>query len=250
MTAKVYLVGAGPGDPELLTVKALRVLRSADVVLHDALTSPEILALLPPTVKLVDVGKRCGTKAITQEEINRLILDFAQSGRTVVRLKSGDSLIFGRAAEEMEALRHAKVTFEVVPGITAAFGAASAARTALIDPRFTSKLVFVTAHHASNKPGPDWHSLASPDTTFVVYMPGENYAEVAKQLMSAGFAADMPCIAISNATKAQQQLHRTTVARLSQVPVLASPALLLVGEVAGRATVAESKLNEPSLAAL
>ena len=247
LNGKVYLVGAGPGDPELLTVAALRVLRSADVILHDALTSPEILTLVPPTAKLVDVGKRCGTKAITQEEINRVILDIAQSGRTVVRLKSGDSLIFGRGAEEMEALRRAKVEFEVVPGISAAFGAAAAARTALMDQRFTSKLVFVTAHHASNKLGPDWPALASPDTTFVVYMPGENYAEVAKQLMSAGFTSDMPCIAISNATKAQQQIHHTTIAQLSEAPVLVSPALLIVGEVARRATAPDSKLNELSL---
>ena len=246
LTAKVYLVGAGPGDPELLTVKALRVLRDADVVLHDALTSPEILALVPRTAKLVDVGKRCGTKAITQEEINRLILDFAQSGRIVVRLKSGDSLIFGRAAEEMEALRRAKVEFEVVPGITAAFGAAAAARTALIDQRFTSKLVFVTAHHASNKPCPDWRSLASPDTTFVVYMPGESYGEIAKQLMDAGFAEDMPCVAISNATKMQQQLYRTTINQLSQAPALASPVLLIVGEAARRAAAAELACNEAS----
>src|SRR5260370_42451983 len=147
LTAKVYLVGAGPGDPELLTVKALRVLRNADVVLHDALTSPEILALVPRTAKLVDVGKRCGKKAITQEEINLLILDFAESGRIVVRLKRGDSLIFGRAAEEMEGLRRAKVEFEVVPGITAAFGAAAAGPTGLIDQRVPSELAFGAATH-------------------------------------------------------------------------------------------------------
>jgi len=246
LNGKVYLVGAGPGDPELLTVKALRLLRSADIVLHDALASPEILALVPSTAKLVDVGKRCGTKAITQTEINRLILVFAQSGLTVVRLKSGDSLIFGRAAEEMEALRSAAIEFEVVPGITAASGAAAAARIPLFDRRIASKVVFVTAHHAANKPCPDWSSLASSDTTFVVYMPGENYADLARQLVNAGFAADTPCVAISNATKQQQQLYRTTIAHLPQTPLLIAPALLVVGEVARRAAAPELALDEIS----
>jgi uroporphyrin-III C-methyltransferase len=246
LKGKVYLVGAGPGDPELLTVKALRLLRSADVVLHDALASPEILALVSSSAKLVDVGKRCGAKAITQKEINRLILDFAQSGLTVVRLKSGDSLIFGRAAEEMEPLHSAAIEFEVVPGITAALGAAAAARIPLFDQRTASKVVFVTAHHAANKPCPDWCSLASSDTTFVVYMPGENYADLARQLMNAGFAADTPCVAISNATKTQQQLYRATIAQLPQTPVLIAPALLIVGEVVRRAATPELALDEVS----
>jgi len=246
LKGKVYLVGAGPGDPELLTVKALGLLRSADVVLHDALASPEILALVSSSAKLVDVGKRCGTKAITQKEINRLILDFAQSGLTVVRLKNGDPLIFGRAAEEMEALRGAAVEFEVVPGITAALGAAAAARIPLFDQRVGSKVVFVTAHHAASKPCPDWSRLASAETTFVVYMPGENYSDLAMQLMNAGFAADVPCIAISNATKTQQQLHRTTISQLPQAPALVAPVLLIVGEVARRAASAESALDEVS----
>ncbi len=250
MTGKVYLVGAGPGDPELLTVKALRALRGADVVLHDALTAPEILALVPSTTKLVNVGKRCGTKAITQEEINRLIIDFAQEGKTVVRLKNGDPLVFGRAAEEMEALRQARIAFEVVPGITAASGAAAALRTVLHDQRSTSRLVFVTAHHASGKSSPDWRSLASPHTTLVVYMPGENYAAVAEQLVSAGFAKSMPCVVISNATKRQQESYRTTIAQLAQVSTPASPALLIVGEAVRRITAVNSPRNELSAVTL
>jgi uroporphyrin-III C-methyltransferase len=246
LKGKVYLVGAGPGDPMLLTVKALRVLRNADVVLHDALISPEILALVPPTGKLVDVGKRCGSKAITQKEINRLVLDFVQSGLTVVRLKSGDPLVFGRAAEEMEALRDAAVEFEVVPGITAAAGAAAMARLSLLGPRADSKVVFVTAHRAADKSRPDWSRLASAETTFVVYMPGENYGDLAEQLMKAGFAADTPCVAVSNATKAQQQLYHTTVAQLPHVPVLVAPALLIVGEVTRRAATSELALHEVS----
>jgi uroporphyrin-III C-methyltransferase len=232
LAGKVYLLGAGPGDPDLLTVKALRVLQSADVVLHDALIDPAILGLASVRAEILNVGKRCGSKAITQQEINRLIVDFAKSGKIVVRLKSGDPLIFGRAGEEIEALRDAGIPFEVIPGITAACGAAAATRIVLYDQRHPSKLVFVTAHHASDKPSPDWKSLASPDTTLVIYMPGENYAGLAKQLMSAGFAEDMPCIAISNATRTHQRSYHTTIAQLSEVPKMASPALLIVGEVA------------------
>ena len=126
MSGKVYLVGAGPGDPELLTVKALRLLQNADVVLHDDLVAPEILQLIPSTAHVQNVGKRCGTKTMRQEEINFLMVTMAGSGLQVVRLKSGDPLIFGRAGEEMEALRRANVAYEVVPGITSALGAAAA----------------------------------------------------------------------------------------------------------------------------
>ncbi len=135
MSGKVYLVGAGPGDPELLTRKALRLLRAADVVLHDDLVAPEILALIPPTARLHNVGKRCGRKSITQEEINALLVAYASDGLTVVRLKGGDPLIFGRAGEEMEVLWEARIDFEVVPGVTAALGAAAAARIPLTDRR-------------------------------------------------------------------------------------------------------------------
>src|SRR5579862_7137590 len=127
MSGKVYLVGAGPGDPELLTVKALRLLQTADVVLHDDLVAPEILALIPDTARLQNVGKRCGTKTMRQEEINFLMVTLAGSGLQVVRLKSGDPLIFGRAGEEMEALRRANVGYEIVPGVTSALGAAASA---------------------------------------------------------------------------------------------------------------------------
>ena len=127
MKGKVYLVGAGPGDPELLTVKALRLLREAEVVLHDDLVAPEILRLISPTAQIQNVGKRCGTKTIRQEEINFLMVTLAASGRLVVRLKSGDPLIFGRVGEEIEALRRAHIEYEIVPGVTSALGAAAAA---------------------------------------------------------------------------------------------------------------------------
>ena len=140
MSGKVYLVGAGPGDPELLTVKALRLLRTADVVLHDDLVAPEILELIPPTIQVQNVGKRCGSKTMRQEEINFLLVTRAASGLQVVRLKSGDPLIFGRAGEEIEALRRANIEYEIVPGITSALGAAAAAGIPLTHRKASSKI--------------------------------------------------------------------------------------------------------------
>src|SRR3974390_2408138 len=146
LQGKVYLVGAGPGDPELLTRKAWRVLQSVDVVLHDDLVSREILATLAPATQVVNVGKRCGAKSISQDEINTLMVQLAREGKTVARLKSGDPLLFGRAGEEMGALRQAGIEFEVIPGVTAALGAAASAHISLTDRRSASRVVFVTAH--------------------------------------------------------------------------------------------------------
>src|SRR5215471_19159603 len=144
MNGKVYLVGAGPGDPELLTLKAAKLLASADVVLYDSLVSSEVLALISHQVLLVDVGKRAGNRLLTQDEINSLLVDYAKGGKLVVRLKGGDPLLFGRAGEEMEALRHAGVDFEIVPGITAAIGAAAGAKISLTDRRIASQVLLTT----------------------------------------------------------------------------------------------------------
>ena len=150
MPGKVFLVGAGPGDPELLTLKALKVLRNADVVLHDDLVSAEILKLVPATAKIQNIGKRCGRKGITQQEINALLVNYALLDLQVVRLKGGDPLVFGRAGEEMEALRSARIEFEIVPGITAAFGAAAAAQIPLTHRDASSALVLITNHQANH----------------------------------------------------------------------------------------------------
>src|ERR1700722_8530705 len=152
MNGKVYLVGAGPGDPELLTLKAVRLLHNADAVLHDDLVSPEILKFIPPTAQLHNVGKRCGKKKILQGEINCLMVALATSGLCVVRLKGGDPLIFGRAGEEIEALRANNIPFEIVPGVTSAMGAAAAAQIPLTHRRSSSAVVFITGHQAP-KPG-------------------------------------------------------------------------------------------------
>jgi uroporphyrin-III C-methyltransferase len=232
---KVYLVGAGPGDPELLTLKALRVLKTADAVLHDDLVSAEILRLIPTTAQVHNVGKRAathvGTKKVSQQEINFLMIALADSGLNVVRLKSGDPLIFGRAGEEMEALRQADIPCEIVPGVTSALGAAAAAQIPLTHRRASSALVFITAHQASESEGANWSKLAGSGATLVIYMPGRNYAEISAKLATAGLRGETPCAIVSRATTPHQRTHRTTIAGLLGAPGLAAPTLLVVGEV-------------------
>src|SRR5580700_930597 len=228
---KVYLVGAGPGDPDLLTVKALRVLQSADAVLHDDLVAPEILKLIPAMAQVHNVGKRCGKKKILQEEINYLMIALAETGLRVIRLKSGDPLIFGRAGEEIESLRRANIPFEIVPGVTSAMGAAAAAQIPLTHRRASSALVFITAHQAPGSEVANWSKLAGSGATLVIYMPGQNYSEVATKLSAAGLTSETPCAVISRATTPQQRTHRSTLAELSRSPKLSAPTLLVVGEV-------------------
>ena len=231
MKGKVYLVGAGPGDPELLTLKALRLLRTADAVLHDDLVSSEILRLIPAKAQVRNVGKRCGKKKIQQEEINFLMVALADSGMNVIRLKSGDPMIFGRAGEEIESLRRADIPYEVVPGVTSALGAAAAAGIPLTHRSASSAIVFITAHQASESEAANWSKLAGSGATLVIYMPGQKYSEVAVKLRAAGLAGSTPCAVISRATTIQQRTYRTTIAELSDAPPLAAPTLLVVGEV-------------------
>jgi uroporphyrin-III C-methyltransferase len=230
MNGKVYLVGAGPGDPELLTVKALRLLRAADVVLHDDLVTHEILKLISPAAEVQNVGKRCGSKTIRQEEINFLMVAKAASGLQVVHLKSGDPLIFGRAGEEIDALRKANVKYEIVPGVTAALGAAAAAGIPLTHRQASSTLVLTAGHRASGNDD-DWRRFSGAESTLVVYMPGSDYGEISSRLRAAGFAKETPCAIISRATTPGQRIHRTTVSDLNRSPLLASPTLLVVGAV-------------------
>lgn len=231
MSGKVYLVGAGPGDPELLTLKALRLLRTAEAVLHDDLVALEILQFIPPTAQVHNVGKRCGKKKILQGEINHLMVALAASGLRVVRLKGGDPLIFGRAGEEIESLRRANIPYEIVPGVTSALGAASAAQIPLTHRRAASALVLITAHRASENDAADWTKFVAGGATLAIYMPGQNYSDVATKLIAAGLAGKTSCAVISRATTRYQQTHRTTVAELRRAPQLAAPTLLLIGEV-------------------
>jgi len=231
MTGKVYLVGAGPGDPELLTLKALKLLKSADVVLHDDLVGPEILAFIPSSTEVQNVGKRFGRKNVTQPDINALLIQNALLGLQVVRLKSGDPLIFGRAGEEMEALRKAGIEFEVVPGVTAALGAAANAQIPLTHRQVSSAVVVVTGHHAASDEFADWPAKIPTDATVVVYMPGYNYRSTAEQLLRAGVPGTTPCAIISQATLPHEQIHVTHVEDLHTSPRLPAPTLLVVGEL-------------------
>jgi uroporphyrin-III C-methyltransferase len=228
---RVYLIGAGPGDPDLLTVKAARLLERATIVLHDSLVSREVLQRIAPGAEIINVGKRCGHKLLTQDEINALLVSYAASHEIVIRLKGGDPLIFGRAGEEIEALRNAGVEFEVIPGITAALGAAAAAGISLTDRRAASQVVITTFSRGIDANAMDWGTVTSA-TTLVLYMPGADYVEVAQRLRDAGLPEDLPCVIVSNATAAQQRIRWTSVAELSREDKLPAPALLIVGRVA------------------
>lgn len=230
---KVYLIGAGPGDPELLTLKAARHLASANVVLHDSLVSREVLATISSGAELVDVGKRCGKKLLTQDEINGLLVSYAASHDVVVRLKGGDPSIFGRAGEELQALREADVEYEVVPGVTAALGAAAAAGISLTDRRVASQVLLSTFSRGADANAMDWGCL-TPATTLVLYMPGPDYAEVSRRLGEAGLPSDLPCVIVSGASGAQQQIRWSTVGVLSLEEKLPAPALMIVGRVASQ----------------
>ena len=228
---KVYLVGSGPGDPELLTLKAARILNSANVVLHDSLVSAEVLAMISPRAELINVGKRCGQKLLTQDEINSLLISLARSHEIVVRLKGGDPLIFGRAGEEIEALVNSGTEFEIVPGITAAVGAAAGAKISLTDRRVASQVLFTTVQRGVGESTVDWGTLTG-STTLVIYMPQSDYAHVASLLRERGLPEDMPCVLVSNASRENQRTCWTRISNLSDAERLPAPTLLIVGRVA------------------
>jgi uroporphyrin-III C-methyltransferase len=231
-TGKVYLVGAGPGDPELLTLRAAALLRECDVVLPDDLVSDEILALVNPGALVIPVGKRCGQARITQAGIHELMLLHAGLGRSVLRLKSGDPMVFGRANEEIAALRAAGVRFEVVPGITAAFAVAASLAMPLTDRSTASKLILATAHHAADKAHPvAWEGAFPLDSTLVLYMPGRDFRALAGSLMESGIAAETPIAAVSRASTPAQVVTRTTVGSLADALLGPAPLILLIGRV-------------------
>ncbi len=219
---KVYLVGAGPGDPELLTLKAAGLLKSADIIYHDDLVSPAVVGLASAAALVISVGKRCGAKRITQTEINGRLIESARQCMRVVRLKSGDPLIFGRAGEEIGALRAAQVPFEIVPGITTAFAAAAAVNCSLTDRGAASSILFLSGHHAKEK-----NSDLPP--TRVVYMPGSEFARLASEWLEGGESPELPCVLVSNVSRPDQAILQTTLQDLARVVESASPAVLLAG---------------------
>jgi len=239
LPGRVYLAGAGPGSAALLTVRALEVLQSADVVFHDDLVSEDVLARIPAHVAVFSVGKRCGSHKTTQAEILKRLIQAVQHGKTVVRLKGGDPLIFARTHEEMAALREAGIDFEVIPGITAATAAAAVAKIPLTERHNASRLVLVSNHRCADKEARDWQAGVTANATLVFYMPGPDFTELRAELLENGVREETPCLLVSNAARPDQKLVRTTVGALLRAPVLPAPSLLIVGATAAEAKEAE-----------
>jgi uroporphyrin-III C-methyltransferase len=228
----VWLVGAGPGDPELLTIKALKVLQIADVVVHDGLVSDEILDLAPASARRISVAKRKSRHSYSQDEINKMLVAFAREGLKVVRLKGGDPFIFGRGGEELEACREGGVDCHIVPGVTAALAAGASAGAPLTHRGAAQAVTFVTGHaKEGGEPDLDWQSLAKANQTVVIYMGLSMAAPIAARLLAAGRDGATPALIVENASRADERRIVTTLAGLPDAAAsLSGPALLIVGE--------------------
>jgi len=232
MSGKVYIVGAGPGAADLLTLRAATVLRAAQVVLHDDLVPQEILDLCPASAQVINVGKRCGHRGRSQEQINALMVWHAREtqAQTIVRLKSGDPVVFGRLGEELDALRRSGIEFEIIPGITAASAAAASAKITLTDRRAASALVVVTAHNCRNE---SLSKTVEPSrSTYALYMPGPDYSKTVQGLFESGHEPKTPCAVVSNAGRANEEVRYLCLGELISVKGIPAPAVLIVGEVA------------------
>ncbi len=235
MSGKVYIVGAGPGAADLLTLRAASLLRAAQVVLHDDLVPQEILDLSPASAQIINVGKRCGRHGRSQEQINTLMVWHAREiqAQTIVRLKSGDPAVFGRLGEELDALRQAGVEFEIVPGVTAASAAAASAKITLTDRRAASALVVVTAHNCRNE-SLSQTMFEPARSTYALYMPGPDYSKTVQGLVASGHDPATPCAVVSNAGRANEEMCYLTLRELGSARGISAPAMLIVGEVAAR----------------
>lgn len=235
--ATVHLVGAGPGDPELLTIKAVRLIRDAGVIVHDGLVSDEILALASPQAELISVAKQRSRHSMPQEAINALLVDLALSGQSVVRLKGGDPFIFGRGGEEVDACRAAGVPVQVVPGVSAAIGSAAQAQIPLTHRAASSAVSFV-AGQCKGLTDQDWSGLAGKGRTLVIYMGVATATDIAEKLIADGVSPAIPVAVLENGTRADMRTLRTLLADLGDMVLrerVQSPALILVGEVAAHA---------------
>ncbi|MBE9564481.1 MAG: uroporphyrinogen-III C-methyltransferase [Proteobacteria bacterium] len=231
----VSLVGAGPGDAELMTVKAVRLLQQADVVVYDRLVSADILNLIPAGVSRISVGKEVGNHCVPQEQINEIIVSMAKSGRKIVRLKGGDPYMFGRGGEEIQALNKHHIEFEVVPGITAASGCSSYSGIPLTHRGMSRRVQFITGHFNDNDPlDLNWNSIADPDSTLVIYMGLSNLPLAVCSLIDAGLPASTPAAAIQNGTTPSQQRVITTLEQLNDAihqRRMKAPVMIIIGEV-------------------
>lgn len=239
---RATLVGCGPGDPDLLTVRAVKAIQSADVLLFDALIDPAILDFAPAAARRIDVGKRCGRHAMHQAAINALIVRLARAGAHVVRLKGGDPMIFGRGGEELASLRAAGVPVTVVPGVTAACAAAASLQVPLTHRDVARSVHFVTGHGADGTiPAHDWLALVHSGGTIAAYMASRTLSTVAAQLMAAGLASNTPAVAVENASRADERRLFGPIADLPEAVAaagLSGPTLVLIGAVVGLAVEA------------
>lgn len=241
----VSLVGAGPGDPELLTVRAARLLGEADVVVHDALVGDGVLALVASSAELIDVGKRPG-RPVAQELISTLLVDLGRSGRRVVRLKGGDPYVFGRGGEEAQALLDAGIAFEVVPGITSAIAAPAAAGVPVTQRGVSAAFTVVTGHRRAGEPDVDWRSLARVGGTVVVLMGVSQRATIAAELLAGGLDPATPVAAVGSATTPDQVVARCRLDQLAATQVEA-PAVIVIGAVAAMALTTATLAVGPPL---
>ena len=238
----VHLVGAGPGDPDLLTLRAVSLLARADVIVHDRLIDHRILASAAPWAELVDVGKTPGSPCHSQAEINRILVERGRTHETVVRLKGGDPFVFGRGGEEAEVLVAAGIAVEVVPGVSSSIAAPAAAGIPVTMRGIASGVTIVTAHQdPAHENGLDWDALARSGTTLVVLMGAARARSVSQRLIAGGMRADMPVAVITSATTPDQLIDRTTLAQLGEMPVC-NPSTIVIGEVAALDVTAAASL--------
>jgi len=243
VTGRVALVGAGPGDPELLTLRAVRALERADVVLHDDLVAKSILDFARPDARVIAVGKRGGCASTPQAFIEQLMVREARAGRFVVRLKGGDPFVFGRGGEEMQALREAGIEVEIVPGITSGLAAPASVGIPVTHRSVAHGVALVTAHAADEGAEPDWRALAASRLTLVVYMGMQRIADLRAKLVGAGLATATPAAIVASATRRDQRSLVTTLGRMADDAAsagLGSPAIIVIGDVAAIADQAGS----------
>ena len=243
-TGHVALVGAGPGAADLLTLRAMRLIAAANIVVHDALVPSEVLELVPHGIARIAAGKRKGCHSKSQDEINALLVSLARAGKRIVRLKCGDPLIFGRAGEELSALRAAGIAHDVVPGVTAAFAAAADFALPLTLRGVASSLVFTTGHDLKGEALPDWARLAVAGSTVAVYMGRTIAASVATRLMQAGLPAETPVAVVENASHANARLFHGTLADLPALErrtELTGPVMTIIGEAVAGADFCRSQ---------
>jgi len=234
-SGEAWLVGAGPGDPGLLTIRALQILETADVILHDRLVSDEVLGLARRDADRISVGKTPGCRANSQEEINALLVSLVRAGKRVCRLKGGDPFIFGRGGEEAEALKSAGLRYQVIPGITAAAGCAAYSGIPLTHRNLSQSVALVTAHGKDSVDSLDWPALARERQTLAFYMAVQRFPDLMNHLIDNGRSADTPVAIIENGTTPRQRVIRGTLGQLTllaEANKVAAPAMLIVGEVA------------------